>query len=211
MGHALRKSATTFTYADYCRWPDDERWELIDGVAYAMAAPSLTHQTVVGELFVQISLFLRGKPCRPFVAPFDVRLPHGNEADEDVSTVVQPDITVVCDPAKLDEHGCRGAPDWAIEVLSPGTAAKDQIQKLAAYERAGVREVWLVHPTDCVVSVYALNPQGRYGRPAIHETIGTLAPALFADFLLDWDLVFQEIHARRSPPPTADAPCPPEP
>jgi Uma2 family endonuclease len=204
MGHALRKSATTFTYADYRRWPDDERWELIDGVAYAMAAPSLTHQTVVGELFVQISLFLRGKPCRPFVAPFDVRLPRGNEADDDILTVVQPDITVVCDPSKLEESGCRGAPDWVIEVLSPSTAAKDQIQKLAAYERAGVPEVWLVHPTDHVVSVYAWDAQGRYGKPAIHETVGALAPGLIAELAVDWSLIFPESAVQPSPSPAAD-------
>ena len=205
MGHALRKTATIFTYADYRRWPDDERWELIDGVAYAMAAPGLIHQTVVGELFVQISLFLRGKPCRPFVAPFDVRLPRGSEADDDILTVVQPDIVVVCDPAKLSERGCRGAPDWVIEVLSPSTAAKDQIQKLAAYERAGVREVWLVHPTDHVVSAYRVDPQGGYGKPVIHETVGTLEPGLFADLLIDWGLVFPESAVQTSSSPAEDS------
>ncbi len=205
MGHALRKPATTFTYTDYCRWPDDERWELIDGVAYAMAAPGLIHQTVVGELFRQIANHLIGHPCRPFVAPFDVRLPRGSEADDDISTVVQPDITVVCDPAKLDERGCRGAPDWVIEVLSPSTAAKDQIQKLAAYEQAGVPEVWLVHPTDRVVSIYALDPQGFYGKPAIHETVGALAPGLFADLLIDWGLVFPEPAVQASPSPAEDS------
>lgn len=205
MGQPRRKPATIFTYADYCDWPADERWELIDGAAYAMATPGLAHQTVVGELFVQISLFLRGKPCRPFVAPFDVRLPRDQESDEDVTTVVQPDIAVICDPAKLDERGCRGAPDWVVEVLSPSTAAKDQIQKLAAYERAGVREVWLVHPTDHVVIVYTLNADGGYGKPAIHETTGTLASGLFPDLLVDWELIFQD-SAARSSPPTKDIP-----
>ena len=190
MGQPLRKPITIFTYADYLAWPEDERWELINGEAYAMAAPGLAHQAAVGELFVQISVFLRGKPCRPFVAPFDVRLPRGKEADDDVTTVVQPDISVICDPAKLDERGCRGAPDWVIEVLSPSTAAKDQIQKLAAYERAGVREVWLVHPTDHVVIVYTLSAAGSYGKPAIHETRGTLAPGLFPDLLIEWGLIF---------------------
>ena len=192
MGYALRQSAPFFTYADYCTWPNEERWELIDGEAYAMAAPGLAHQTAVGEMFRQIANHLVGKPCRPFVAPFDVRLLHGKETDDDVTTVVQPDISVICDPAKLDERGCRGAPDWVIEVLSPSTAAKDQIQKLAAYERAGVREVWLVHPTDHVVTVYTLNADRCYGKPAIHPTTGTLAPGLFPDLLIEWGLAFPE-------------------
>lgn len=202
MGQALRQSAAIFTYADYCRWPDDERRELIDGAAYAMTAPGLAHQTVVGELFRQIANHLVGKPCRPFVAPFDVRLPRGAEADAEVTTVVQPDISVICDPAKLDERGCRGAPDWMIEVLSPSTAAKDQIQKLAAYERAGVPEVWLVHPTDRVVTVYTSSADGSYGKPVIHETEGGLAPGLFPDLLVGWELVFQDSTARPSPPST---------
>ncbi|MFO1424349.1 MAG: Uma2 family endonuclease [Candidatus Competibacteraceae bacterium] len=204
MGQPLRKPTTIFTYADYRAWPDDERWELIDGEAYAMAAPGLAHQTAVGELFVQISVFLRGKPCRPFVAPFDVRLPRGNEADDAVTTVLQPDISVICDPAKLDERGCRGAPDWVIEVLSPSTAAKDQIQKLAAYEQAGVREVWLVHPTDHVVIVYTLSADGCYGKPVIHETTGTLAAGLFPDLLIEWELVFQDSTVQPLSPPTKD-------
>ena len=204
MGQPLRKPATIFTYADYCRWPDDERWELIEGEAYAMAAPGLAHQTTVGELFRQIANHLVGKPCRPFVAPFDVRLPRGNEADDDVTTVVQPDISVICDPAKLDERGCRGAPDWVIEVLSPSTAAKDQIQKLAAYEHAGVAEVWLVHPTDHVVIVYTLNAAGGYGKPAIHETRETLTPGLFPELLIEWGLIFQDLTTRLSPLITKD-------
>ena len=204
MGQPLRKPITMFTYADYRAWPEDERWELINGEAYAMAAPGLAHQTVVGEMFRQIANHLVGKPCRPFVAPFDVRLPRGKEADDDVTTVVQPDISVICDPAKLDERGCRGAPDWVIEVLSPSTAAKDQIQKLAAYERAGVREVWLVHPTDYVVIVYTLSAAGSYGKPAIHETRETLAPGLFPGLLIEWGLMFPDAPVQPFPSITKD-------
>jgi len=136
-----------FTYADYCTWPEEERWELIDGEAYAMApAPARVHQDVVVAIAARIYGALGGTACRVYIAPFDVRLPDRDEADEVVTTVVQLDIAVICDPAKLDDKGCRGAPDWIIEVLSPATAAKDQIQKRALYERHGVREYWLVHP-----------------------------------------------------------------
>lgn len=205
MGQPLLKSAE-FTYADYRAWPEDERWELIDGEAYAMAGSTLAHQTVVGELFIEIGSFLRGKPCRVFVAPFDIRLPGGKEADDDIATVLQPDISVVCDPGKLDDRGVRGAPDWVIEVLSPSTAARDQIEKLVVYERAGVREVWLVHPTDRVVSVYTLNAERRYGKPAIHETREMLAPGLFPDLQIDWGLVFANLPL--SPAPVSASPKP---
>lgn len=197
---------TGFTYADCCAWPEDERWELIDGVAYAIPSPGLVHQVVLGELFVQIANYLLGKVCRAFIAPLDIRLPRGKEADDDIATVLQPDISVVCDPGKLDERGVCGAPDWVIEVLSPSTAARDQIEKLAVYERAGVREVWLVHPTDRVVSVYTFNAERRYGKPAIHETREMLAPGLFPDLQIDWGLVFANLPL--SPAPVSASPKP---
>ncbi|MCS6785703.1 MAG: Uma2 family endonuclease, partial [Thiobacillaceae bacterium] len=108
MGHALSKPQH-YTYADYCTWPEDERCELIDGVAYAMApAPTRSHQLCVVELSRQVATALKGGPCQVFVAPFDVRLPHADEADERVDTVVQPDVLAVCDASKVDERGVRG-------------------------------------------------------------------------------------------------------
>ena len=158
MGLPQGHQKTGFTYADYVARPEGDRWELIDGEAYAMSpAPTNAHQLIVGELFTTIHDYFRGKSCRPFVAPFDVRLPKMGLADQQIDTVVQPDISLVCDPDKLkDNHGCLGAPDWVIEVLSPSTAIHDQRTKRALYERHGVAEYWLVHPGDRSVSIYRL-------------------------------------------------------
>ena len=140
MGLALR-DREHHTYGDYLHWPENVRYELIDGAAYLMApAPTLDHQDVAGELYRQLSNALLGKPGRAFIAPVDVRLPKAREADEQIDTVVQPDVLVVCDQAKLDRRGVRGAPDLVVEVLSPSTASHDQLLKRRVYERAGVPE-----------------------------------------------------------------------
>jgi len=168
----LRDPPARHTYGEYCTWPGDQRCELIDGVAHAMApAPTRHHQRLAFELARVVADALEGSGCEVNVAPFDVRLPDADEADEQVRTVVQPDISVVCDPDKLDDKGCRGAPDWIIEVLSPDSAGHDQVRKLVLYERHGVREYWLVHPIDRVVTVYRLGDD-VYGRPAVQELQG---------------------------------------
>jgi Uma2 family endonuclease len=180
------------TYGDYAGWPEDERYELIDGIAYAMGpAPARRHQEVAFELARQIADALEGSPCRAYIAPFDVRLPRGEEDDEAIDTVVQPDISVICNRAKLDERGCRGAPDWIIEVLSPATASHDQIVKRALYERFGVREFWLVHLTDGVVTIYLLQ-NGAYGKPAVYELTGTTATTILPEVKVDWARVLRE-------------------
>jgi Uma2 family endonuclease len=184
MGLPLRDTQR-HTYGEYRTWPEDVRYELIDGVAYAMAPPVRAHQRVVVELLRQIADALQGSPCEVNVAPFDVRLPDADEADDDILTAVQPDIVVVCDPRKLDVRGCRGAPDLVIEVLSPSTAGHDQIVKLAAYERHGVAEYWLVHPTDRTVTVYTWTHSG-YGRPAISEFEGSLVSVAVPVITIDW-------------------------
>ncbi|MGH8229113.1 MAG: Uma2 family endonuclease [Steroidobacteraceae bacterium] len=176
------------TYAEYIRWPEGKSGELVNGTAYVREppAPSRPHQELVGELYHQLRLALEDKSCRAYIAPFDVRLPRSGEADELIDTVVQPDVLVVCDVAKLDGRGMRGAPDWIAEVLSPSTASYDQIIKLPAYERSGVPEVWLVHPIDRTLSIYRLEDR-RYGRPIILELRGkTLIDAL-PGVSIDWD------------------------
>jgi len=127
------------TYADYLSWPEDSRYELIEGLAYAMApAPSIRHQTLVLGIARQSEEALENGPCRVLIAPVDVLLPSGNESDSEVETLVQPDVLAVCDPSKIGEDRVRGAPDWVVEVLSPATASHDQNVKRAAYERAAM-------------------------------------------------------------------------
>ena len=188
-----RRDIEYHTYADYCSWPDDVRYELIDGVAYAMGpAPVRRHQGILLELARQVANILEGSPCRPYIAPFDVRLPKTDEIDDEVNTVVQPDLVVICDRAKLDDKGCRGAPDWVVEVLSPSTAGHDQILKRALYQRVGVREYWLVHPVDRLVTIYTLNA-GSYGVPDVRELVGTLAVGVLPEIVIDWERVVREL------------------
>ena len=147
-----------YTYSDYCSWDDGERWELINGVAYAISpAPTWIHQGILVELSGQIRNFLKGKPCKVFVAPFDVRL----NADAGDDTVVQPDVVVICDRAKICGTGCVGAPDMVMEILSPSTSAHDRVLKLNLYQRSGIREYWIVDPESRTVSVNILD-NGRY-------------------------------------------------
>lgn len=176
-----------YTYADYSRWPAGERWELIDGIAYAMGpAPVRLHQKVLGNLFRQAADALEGKPCEVYIAPFDVRLPKRKENDEAVDTVVQPDLSVICDPAKLDDKGCRGAPDWIVEVLSPATASHDHLAKRALYERVGVREFWLVHPVDRIATLYRQIAPERFGPAEIIELTGQTAVGILPDIVIEW-------------------------
>jgi len=186
MGLALRDN-DYHTYGDYLTWPEDVRYELIDGVAYLMApAPTVSHQDIAGEIFFQLRQALQGKPCRVLIAPVDVRLPKADEADERIDTVVQPDVLVVCDPAKISERGVRGAPDWVLEVLSPATAGHDQVRKRRIYEQAGVREYWMVHPTDRVLTIYRLE-RGAYGKPDTQILEGETPVGVLPGVVIAWD------------------------
>ncbi|MBI5610049.1 MAG: Uma2 family endonuclease [Deltaproteobacteria bacterium] len=177
------------TWSDYQHWSGPQRWELIDGQARAMSpAPGVLHQDVVLEIASQAKQFLEDKPGRAFVAPLDVRLPQHDEADEQVDTVVQPDVLVVCDPSKLDERGVRGAPDWVVEVISPGTAGYDQVRKRRVYERAGVREFWLVHPQDRLAILYRHDGKA-FGRPDVLELEGSSEVAVLPGLVIDWSRV----------------------
>ncbi|HSC37464.1 MAG TPA: Uma2 family endonuclease [Chitinophagaceae bacterium] len=147
-----------YTYADYMKWKFEERLELIRGKIMKMGAPTTLHQKVAMKLQYEIYGYLRGKACFPFMAPFDVRLPVKNrKKDYQITTVVQPDLGVVCDQSKIDTRGCCGAPDLIIEILSPGNSKRDVRIKYDLYEEAGVKEYWIIHPSDETVAVFLLN------------------------------------------------------
>jgi len=162
---ALRKEEH-YTYNDYSSWDDGIRYELIDGAVYAMSpAPSSAHQGVSMALSIQLGSYLKGKPCKVFAAPFDVRL----NADTFDDTVVQPDIVVICDQEKLSGTGCTGAPDLVIEITSPSTARNDRLIKFNLYQQYGVREYWIVDPDTKSVTVHILE-SGKYITSAYADT-----------------------------------------
>lgn len=188
------KNKERFTYADYLTWPDDERWELIDGEAYCMSpAPGSRHQDVSRELLVIIAQYLKGKPCKVYGAPYDVRLPeNAGTSDNYIETVVQPDIVVVCDRSKLDDKGCKGAPDLVIEILSPSTLKMDMQDKFFLYQRVGVKEYWLVHPFDKTVMVFHQNERGEYGRADMYACDDKISVPLLGELIINLKDIFLE-------------------
>ena len=158
-----------YSYADYMQWQFKERLELFRGKIFKMAAPNMNHQVVGGHLYVAFYNYLQGKTCRVFIAPFDVRLPVRNrKKDNEITTVVQPDVCIFCDPAKLDDRGACGAPDLAIETLSPGNRKDELREKYEVYQEAGVKEYWIADPVKKAVLVFLLQPNGKYAIPTIH-------------------------------------------
>ena len=188
-----------YSYADYLLWQFQERVELFKGKLFPMAAPNRLHQRYSRRISTPIDVHLAGKSCELYVAPFDVRLPdrlRKPRFDGDVYTVLQPDLCVVCDPAKLDDRGCLGAPDLMVEILSPGNTRKERCavaldNKFRLYEEAGVREYWIVEPQDRFVLVYVLRDGEYIGlKPFTDEQ--TLTSTVLPDLLIDLAQVFAE-------------------
>jgi len=186
MGSTAQKGNAKFTYADYNTWPDDERWEIIDGEAYAMTpAPSLKHQTITLNLATKLNDYFTNKPCKPFVAPTDVVL--------DETNVVQPDLLVVRDKSKMTDANIQGAPDLVVEVLSPSTSLKDKREKKALYERFGVREYLLVYPDDALVERYSL-AEGKYAVADILNWDERLRLTAFPELEINlWEIFEKEL------------------
>ena len=163
MNTLAKQHKARYTVADYMSWPDAERLELIAGEIYTMSpAPTIKHQGIVGNFYNQLKQRLKGTSCFPYVAPVDVVLSNDD--------VVQPDVLVVCDPAKITEKNIQGAPDLVVEVLSPGTALKDMREKKLLYERSGVREYVVIDPLEEYVQRFCLQNDGHYGSSDVFGT-----------------------------------------
>jgi len=182
-----------YTFKDYQGWPDDERWEIIDGRAYCMTpAPTLRHQRILGMLHVRLEENFRGTPCVPFVAPVDVVFDDYN--------IVQPDIVVVCDKSKLTEANVQGAPDLVVEIISPSTSLKDRREKKALYERAGVREYLLVYPLEDILERYRL-VGNRYEGPDLFNWDETLTFHAFPELTLNlWEIFEKSLPSEKNEP-----------
>jgi len=183
-----------YTYADYLKWQIDERLELLRGYIAKMSAPNRKHQTYSGALFAQIYTYFKKYPCRVYHAPFDVRLPlkKRNHKNEEILTVVQPDICVICDEKKLDDKGCLGAPDWIIEIVSPSNPQTDLKDKYEIYQEAGVKEYWIVFPEYQSIQQNVL-VAGRYVIKAMRTKGDVMSPSLFPDLQIDLNEIFADM------------------
>lgn len=197
MGLSAVKDDRVYRYGDYRTWPEDERWELIDGVAYDMSpAPSTAHQVISMELGSAIRAFLGTGGCRVFAAPFDVLLPDSpDQPDDEVTSVVQPDLAVICDLSKLRTFGCVGAPDWVVEILSPYTSRRDLAEKHALYERHGVKEYWVIDPGNRYIHAYVRGDDGRYPKPVLHVGRAIVTSAACPGFEVELESLLAAIPA----------------
>jgi Uma2 family endonuclease len=187
---SLKFEEERYTYADMQEWETKpgERWEIIDGIAYMMAAPNVDHQSISMELGTQLHIFLRDKPCRVFAAPFDVRLfPEPDDSDD---TCVQPDLVVVCDSSQIaDGKACKGAPSLVIEIISPSSRSIDMLYKFNKYKDAGVREYWVIEPEAKTVHVFSL-VDGQYLAKGYGVEDKTLEAGVLPGCVIDLEALF---------------------
>jgi Uma2 family endonuclease len=186
-----------YTYSDYLKWTFDQAVELIKGKVLPMAAPISNHQEVVGNVFNLFKNELKIKPCKAFIAPFDVRLPKPmahRKSDSDIETVVQPDVCVICDLSKIDRRGCLGAPDLVVEVVSKSTASRDFNEKKEVYQESGVREYWIVNFEYLLVQVFRLTETGLFEADKRTYTNGDfIKSSVLPDFTVQVDVFFEGI------------------
>lgn len=181
-----------YSYADLLSWNDSTRYELYDGQPVALASPSDVHQRILGEFYLQFGSYLKGKKCKAYLSPFDVRLFETQETGpENVDTVVQPDLMVICDQSKVDRRGIHGAPDLVIEILSPATAHYDKLVKFNLYQMAGVKEYWLADPVTRTVCVYTLE-DGSYHAATVYSADLSVPVGILDDCRIELSEVFGE-------------------
>lgn len=183
----------TYSYADYLDWDNDFNSEAIDGEIISMSpSPTPKHQDIVGELTAEFKMFLRGKKCMAFSAPMDVCL-FANK-DSEPNTIldwVQPDLLVVCDSSKIGDKNIYGAPDLIVEVLSPSTARNDRLIKYTSYEKAGVKEYWIVDPYNMTVEIYSLEG-ASFIQSEILGKDDLLTATIFPELEIDLKNIFKE-------------------
>ena len=184
MGNTARKMEP-YTYQQYSHCQDDQRMEIIDGIIYDMSpSPTVKHQRIVMAFSAVMYSFFKGKQCTPFIAPMDVVL-------DDIN-VVEPDVFVVCDQAKITEKNIKGAPDLIIEVLSPSTSVKDRREKKHLYQQHGVREYIIVNPLDETAERFLLGESGRYGESDIFGWHDAFASRIFPDLIFYLRVIFEK-------------------
>lgn len=166
------KEEKEYTYADLLEMDDENRYEIIDGKLYLMSSPTLMHQAIAGEIYAQLRDFLKGKKCRPFIAPSDVALSKFRENNK-IKNIVQPDVFIICDSNQVEEEKIFGAPSFVLEVLSPSTSRKDKLVKMNLYQKYGVKEYWLLDPNDMTVTAYILNEKGIYETEKMYYDLET--------------------------------------
>ncbi len=183
-----------YTYADYLTWFDDKRRELINGFIHLLSAPLRKHMEANRHLYRCLDNYIikRKGNCKVYFAPFDVRLPiHGGMEDDKIYDTVQPDICVVCDLSKLDEKGCIGAPDMIVEIESKSTKKKDWVDKMDLYQRAGVKEYWIVSYTEKTVNVFLLKDDGLFDNGTFYEN-GKIPVKTLPGLEIEVDEIFAE-------------------
>jgi Uma2 family endonuclease len=184
----------TYSYADYLSWRFSEYVELIKGrVMRKMSAPTSEHQQISTNLTIEIGRQLRRQPCRIYAAPFDVRLLRSTgNGDAQIKTVVQPDLSIICDLSKIDKRGCLGAPDWIIEIVSPSSIVLDTRTKFDLYAENGVREYWIAFPGEQAITAYYLTAEGQYELSGTYAEPGPMPSHTLPELAIEWADIFEE-------------------
>ena len=183
-----------YSYADYLTWQFDQPVELVKGKIFPMSAPNRRHQGISRELTVTFYNYFKGEPCAFYAAPFDVRLYDKRKsvkANRDVLTVIQPDVSIICDQEKLDDKGCLGSPDLVVEILSPGNSSKEMKLKKLLYEESGIREYWIIDPEHETAFQFHLTDENLFSPATIYVSDDVLTCVVFPGLTISLTEIFK--------------------